>query len=83
MGKKGKLELWSKSNGFFMEVEGDRRVTLCGCRGIHTYTEGCVALRTPFGVVSLYGQSLEMGCMTPEGAVVMGSLQRIEFSEEG
>ena len=80
MKKSSKFEMWS-SGGFLMEVEGDRRVTLCGCCGIHTYTDECVALRTPFGMVALYGPSLEMGCMTPEGAVVTGRLQRIEFLE--
>lgn len=64
-----------------MEVEGDRRVVLCGCQGIHAYTEECIALRTPFGVVSVYGQDLRMGCMTQEGATVTGRLQRIEFGE--
>ena len=77
-----KRDWWPSLDSFFMEVEGNRRVTLCGCRGIRRYTEECVALHTPFGVVSLYGQGLEMGCMTAEGAVVVGRLQRIEFSEE-
>lgn len=66
-----------------MEVEGDRRAVLIGCRGICTYTEEQVALHTPFGVVALYGQGLELGCMTAEGATVTGQLQRIEFAEEG
>lgn len=68
---------------FFAEIEGNRRVVLCGCRGIVAYTEECVALRAPFGVVTLYGQDLVMGCMTAEGATVMGKVQRIELSEEG
>lgn len=77
-----KRDWWASMDGFFMEVEGNRRVTLCGCRGIQRYTEDCVSLYTPFGAVMLYGQGLEMGCMTAEGAVVIGRLQRIEFSEE-
>ena len=77
-----KREWWSRTGGFFMEVEGDRRVVLCGCRGICAYTEECVALRAPFGVVSVYGQGLEMGCMTAEGATITGRIQRIDFGEE-
>ena len=65
-----------------MEAEGDRRVVLCGCRGICEYTEECISLRTPFGIVSVYGQGLEMGCMTADGATVVGRLQRIEFAHE-
>ena len=73
---------WMHIEDFFMEVEGNRRVVLSGCRGIVTYAEECVALRTSFGLVTVYGQGLEMGCMTAEGATVFGRLQRIEFTEE-
>ena len=76
-----KRKQWT-STQFFIEVEGDNRVVLCGCQGICTYTEECVALRTPFGVVAVYGQGLEMGCMTAEGATITGRLQRIEFARE-
>ena len=76
-----KRERWMRVEDFFMEVEGSRRVILTGCRGICTYTEECVALRTSFGSVTVYGQGLEMGCMTAEGATVMGRIQRIEFTE--
>lgn len=65
--------------GFFMEVEGRSRVTLSGCQGISTYTEECIGFRTPFGEVLVYGHSLEMGCMTPEGATVSGKIGRIDF----
>lgn len=77
-----KREWWPHTGGFFMEVEGDRRVVLCGCRGICGYTEECISLRTPFGAVSVYGQGLEMGCMTADGATVTGRIQRIDFGEE-
>ena len=77
-----KREWWSRMSNFFMEVEGDKRIVLSGCQGICTYTEECIALRTPFGVVSLYGQDMEMGCMTAEGATVTGKIQRIDFGEE-
>ena len=73
---------WMGVENFFVEIEGNRRVVLCGCQGIVTYTEECVALRTPFGVVTLYGQNLVMGCMTAEGATVTGKIQRIELAEE-
>ena len=76
-----KRERWMHIEDFFMEVEGSRRVILTGCRGICTYTEECVALRTSFGVVAVYGQGLELGCMTAEGATVTGRIQRIELTE--
>ena len=76
-----KREWWPLSGGFFMEVEENRRVVLSGCRGICTYTEECIALRTPFGMVAVYGRELAMGCMTTEGATITGNIQRIEFEE--
>lgn len=75
-------ETWDRTGGFFMEVEGDKQVVLSGCQGICGYTEDCITLRTPFGVVSVYGQEMKMGCMTAEGATVKGKIQRIEFGEE-
>ena len=63
------------------ELEGDRRIVLSGCRGIELYTEDCISLRTSTGRVTVYGQRLEMGCMTVDGAVITGKLQRIEFSD--
>lgn len=77
-----KWDLWSRHSGFFMEAESDRRVVLSGCQGICAYTEECITLRTPFGTVSIYGQGMEMGCMTADGATVIGKIQRIEFGKE-
>lgn len=68
-----------EKGGFFMEVEGRERLVLAGCRGIDTYAEDHVTMRTSFGTVSVYGQGLELGCMTEEGIAVIGSLQRIEL----
>ena len=68
-----------KTDGFFMEVEGRGRVVLAGCRGIVSYGEDAVCLRTAFGTVTVYGQHLVMGCMTAEGATVAGSITRVEF----
>ena len=68
-------------SGLLMEVEGDRRAILSGCRGILSYTEDHIRLRIAGGAVSIYGQGLEMGCMTVDGATISGRLQRIEFEE--
>lgn len=73
---------WWPQGSFLMEAEGNRRVILSGCRGICGYTAECISLRTPFGAVAVYGSGLEMGCMTAEGATVIGRIQRIEFIEE-
>lgn len=64
---------------FLMEVEGNERAILTGCQGILIYTEDRVSLRTAFGAVTVYGQGLQMGCMTPQGATVTGTILRIEL----
>ncbi len=63
----------------YIEIDGNTRVVIAGCKGIHTYSEECVSLRTADGIVSMYGRDLEMGCLSPDGATVTGCLQRIEF----
>lgn len=70
-----------KRTAFLMEVEGNRRAVLTGCSGIVTYTEDKITLRTSFGAVTVYGQGLEMGCMTTEGATITGRLSRLELEE--
>ncbi len=67
----------------FMEIEGDSRVVITGCKGIHTYSEECIRLCTARGSVSFYGRDLEMGCLSADGATVCGRLQRIEFDGGG
>ncbi len=67
----------------FMEIEGDSRVVITGCKGIHAYSEECIRLCTAKGSVSFYGRDLEMGCLSADGATVCGRLQRIEFDGGG
>ena len=62
-----------------LEIEGDRRMVISGCLGILTYADDCIGLRVPQGQITVYGQHLEMGCLTAEGATVTGRFQRIEF----
>lgn len=67
----------------FMEIEGNTRAVVIGCRGIQTYTEERICLRTAVGTVSFYGRDMEMGCLSTDGATVTGTLQRIEFDAGG
>ena len=62
-----------------LEIEGDGRAVIAGCRGIMTYSDDCICLRTPDGAVAFYGNDLEMGCLTADGATLTGDFQRIEF----
>lgn len=64
-----------------IEMEGNRRLVVAGCRGVLGYTEDCVQLRIPEGTLLCYGRDLEMGCLTADEATVVGCLQRIEFAD--
>ena len=66
-----------------LELEGNRRLVITGCRGILSYTEDCICMRTPDGTVTIYGSDLELGCLSEDGATVVGTVQRIEFAGEG
>lgn len=66
-----------------LEIEENRRLVITGCRGIVTYTEDSICLRTSERLVTIYGCDLEMGCLSEDGAVVVGVIQRIEFTSEG
>ncbi len=63
----------------FMEIEGDSRVVITGCKGISIYSGERGCLYTAKGSISFYGRDLEMGCLSADGATVSGRLQRIEF----
>ncbi len=69
------------SGATFMEIHGNRRAVVTGCKGIHAYSEDCICLCTSRGTVSFYGCALELGCLSPDGATVTGCLQRIEFAD--
>ncbi len=71
------------ANTAMLEIEGDRRAVIAGCRGVLAYTEEQICLRTPGGSVAFYGQELELRCLSVDGAVIVGRLQRVEFGEEG
>ncbi len=64
-----------------VEIESNRRAVICGCQGILAYTEDGIALRTPEGQLTFYGRELELNCMSADGVVITGYLQRIEFGE--
>ena len=66
-----------------LEIEGDSRVVITGCKGIHTYSEECIGICTAKGTVLFYGRDLEMGCLSADGATIFGCLQRIEFDGGG
>lgn len=62
-----------------MELSGNRRAVVEGCRGILEYEEGVIRLNTDGGIIRFMGRELGLSCMTEDCAVVNGFLLSIEF----
>lgn len=62
-----------------MELSGNRRVVVEGCRGILEYEEGQIRLSTASGEVRFMGRDLCMNCLTEDSAVVTGVILSVEF----
>ncbi len=63
----------------FLEIEGNRRIVLTGCRSVAAYTEEMICLLTAGGKIAFFGTGLQLDCLSADEALVTGCLQRIEF----
>lgn len=68
--------------GTRMELFGNRRVLIEGCKGIVKYDEDCVQLRIAEGVIRFLGCELSMTSLHPSCAVIIGRMTAIEFLGE-
>ncbi|MBQ9964260.1 MAG: YabP/YqfC family sporulation protein [Clostridia bacterium] len=62
-----------------MELCGNRRAMIEGCRGIVKYDEDVIELRVDNGTVRFTGRELCMTNLNPTCAVVTGRLLSLEF----
>ena len=62
-----------------MELCGNRRAMLEGCRGIVKYDEDVIELRMDNGIVRFTGRELCMTNLNPTCAVVTGRILSLEF----
>ncbi len=62
-----------------IELCGNRRAMLEGCRGIVKYDEDMIELRIDSGTVRFTGRELCMTNLNPTCAVVTGRLLSLEF----
>lgn len=62
-----------------IELSGNRRAVVEGCRGILEYEEGVIRLNTGSGILRFIGRELGLSCMTEESAVVTGVILSVEF----
>ncbi len=62
-----------------LELSGNRRVLIEGCRGIAEYDDDRICLRTTAGVIRFLGDELRMHRLNPECAIITGQLLSVEF----
>lgn len=62
-----------------IELVGNRRAVVEGCRGILEYTDDTVRLQTGSGAVRFTGRALSMSSLTEDSAVVEGFILSLEY----
>lgn len=67
------------TGGGRMELTGNRRAVVEGCRRVLEYEEDCIRLETEDGVVRFRGRDLCVNCLTDRCAVVSGTVLSVEF----
>lgn len=67
------------SNSARLELCGNRRVVIEGCRGIQAYEEDQIRLSTTSGTIRFMGRGLIMNCLTDDSAVITGYILSVEF----
>lgn len=62
-----------------IELSGNRRAVVEGCRGILEYEDGIIRLNTTSGVIRFIGRDLSMNCLSEDSAVVTGFILSVEY----
>ncbi len=73
------LPVGSLSSAARIELSGNRRAVVEGCRGIVEYGDETIRLNTESGIVRFLGRSLSMSCMTEDSAVIEGVILSVEY----
>ena len=67
------------TGGGRLELTGNRRAVVEGCRRVLEYEEDRIRLQTEDGVVRFMGRDLCVNCLTDGCALVTGILLSVEF----
>ena len=73
------LPLSVVENLSYMEILGNKRVVIDGCKGILEYTENDIRLSLPRGSILFRGSGLCFKTLSNGKAVISGSIALIEF----
>ena len=69
----------SLSGSARIELSGNRRAVVEGCRGIMEYEDGLIRLNTTSGMVRFIGRDLCMSCLSEDSAVITGYILSVEY----
>lgn len=73
------LPVGSLSAAARIELSGNRRAVVEGCRGIVEYENEVIRLNTDSGIVRFMGRELTMSCLTEDNAVIEGTILSLEY----
>lgn len=67
---------------FRIELSGNRRAVIEGCRRILQYDQNCIRLDTVEGALCFEGDCLRVNCLSGGSAVVTGQIATVGFEGE-
>lgn len=65
-----------------IQLIGDKELTLDGCRGIVEYTDYSIKIKASCGVISVFGQRLNIKYLSVNSVVIEGRISSLEFIGE-
>ena len=63
----------------YMEMLGNKKVVLDGCKGVLDYNDTAVRLLLSNGTILFYGDDLRFNALSNGQAVIAGTIMTIEF----
>ncbi len=73
------LPVGSLSGAVRIELLGNQRAIVDGCRGIVEYSDGLIRMQTGSGMIRFTGNVLSISCLTEDSAVIEGSILSLEY----
>lgn len=77
--KKNNPQHGSFHDSVHMEISGNRRIILEGCRGILDYGDELIRLSTGQYLIVLRGRGLRIQCMNANDLVITGFVTGLEY----
>ena len=73
------LPAGSLSDTVRIELMGNHRAIVDGCRGIVEYSDGLVRIQTGDGMIRFTGSALSISCLTEDSSIIEGVITSLEY----